>query len=296
MIAVVAVTSLAVAAVALAWLYFRRFELQRPPLGIFNGADVVLLFVMIVALPFLYLALPSWLVGIIFCGLALNLFYFALEPVLRPRWILWTVALGLVIADVVARVVVGGGSWPSIVVNDVELIVIAATAANMLAQCGMRTRHLGLIAAMLTVYDVLATSRTDLMGRLIVHLAALPYAPLSVWPDGGRFLGLGLGDVLMMALAPLVLRKAYGRRAGLLAAVLGIAVAAGLLAAVRTGVLARAIPVMTLLGPLVLVQIGAWRTHIGRERTTSEYFQAEPAPQRITRERLATAVPVLERR
>jgi hypothetical protein len=294
--AIVAVTGLASVAVAFAWLYFRRFEVQRPPLGVFNGADVVLLFVMIVALPFLYLALPSWLVGVVFCGLALNLFYFALEPVVRRRAMLWTAALSLIAADVVARVIVGGGSWSSVIVNDVELIVIGAVAANMLAQGGMRTRHLGLTAAMLALYDVLATSRTDLMGRLIAHLAALPYAPLIVWPDGDRFLGLGLGDVLMMALAPLVLRKAFGRRAGILAAAVGIAVAGGLLAAVTAGAFSRSIPVMTVLGPLVLVQIGVWRMHAGHERTTFEYLQAEPAPQRITRERLATAVPVLERR
>jgi hypothetical protein len=36
-------------------------------------------------------------------------------------------------------------------------------------------------------------------------------------------------------------------------------------------------PVMILLGPLIVLQFAYWRRRLGRERTTQQYLQAEPA-------------------
>src|SRR5690349_20326262 len=40
---------------------FRRVRMERPPVGTFNGRDIVILLGFIVTLPFLYGYLPIWL-------------------------------------------------------------------------------------------------------------------------------------------------------------------------------------------------------------------------------------------
>src|SRR5260370_41158986 len=45
-----------------ALLYFRRVRIERPPIGTFNGRDIVILVAFIAALPFLYGYLPLWLI------------------------------------------------------------------------------------------------------------------------------------------------------------------------------------------------------------------------------------------
>jgi hypothetical protein len=45
-----------------ALLYFRRVRMERPPIGTFNGRDVVVLLVFVSILPFLYGYLPLWLI------------------------------------------------------------------------------------------------------------------------------------------------------------------------------------------------------------------------------------------
>jgi hypothetical protein len=52
----------AVLAVLLAAAYFRRYEISRPPIGVFNGRDVYVVLVGITLVPYLYLALPLWTV------------------------------------------------------------------------------------------------------------------------------------------------------------------------------------------------------------------------------------------
>ena len=42
----------------LSWAYFRRYQLSRPPIGVFGLGDVVVMLAAIILIPFLYLALP----------------------------------------------------------------------------------------------------------------------------------------------------------------------------------------------------------------------------------------------
>jgi hypothetical protein len=74
------VTALVAAAPVAAWIYFRRFELLRPPIGVFDWHDVVFMLVAIVVVPIAYLALPRAVVGTILCLLALNIFWFGSSP------------------------------------------------------------------------------------------------------------------------------------------------------------------------------------------------------------------------
>src|ERR687887_1208700 len=107
------------------------------------------------------------------------------------------------------------------------------------------------------------------MGGLLRRRATLPFAPLIAWREGD-WLAVGLGDLLMVVLAPLVLRKAFGRTAGIVSAVTSVAAVAGMLAALRLGWFSRPIPAMVVLGPLLLLQYALWRVHLGPERRTSE--------------------------
>ena len=283
MIAYAVVTTLVGAATVAAWIYFRRFELMRPPIGVFDWHDVVFMLVAIVVVPVAYLALPRAVVGTVLCLLALNIFYFGLEPVLRLRPLIWLAAVGLVATDVVVSLTAHAGASWVLAVNDLELVVLAVCVTNMLVQSGMRARDLAFVVSGLAVYDVIATTFLGLMGDLLRRLATLPFAPLVAWRQGD-WLAVGLGDLLIVVLAPLVLRKAFGHTAGLVAAVTSVGAVAGMLAAVRLGWFSRPIPAMVVLGPLLLAQYAWWRLRLGGERRTWEYLELEAPVRRVTRE------------
>lgn len=282
MIAWAVVTALVAAATGGGWIYFRRFELLRPPIGVFDRHDVAFMLVAIVVVPVAYLALPRPVVGTILCLLALNIFWFGLEPVLRYRSLIWPAAAGLVAADLVVSVTASAGA--SAVVNDLGLVLLAAFVTNMLVQSGMRARDLAFLVSGLAIYDVVVTTYLGVMDDLLRRLATLPFAPLVAWREDGQWLALGLGDLLMVVLAPLVLRKAFGRTAGIVSAVTSVAAAAGMLAAVRLGWFSRPIPAMVVLGPLLLLQYAWWRLRLGGERRTWEYLELEAPVRRVTRE------------
>lgn|GEM_PF-1256126 len=311
MIAWIVVMAFVVAAPVAAWIYFRRFELLRPPIGVFDWHDVVFMLVAIVVVPIAYLALPRAVVGTILCLLALNIFWFGLEPILRFRSLIWPAAVGLVAADVVVNVTSPAGALWVVALNDVELVALAVFVTNMLVQSGMRARDLAFLVSGLAVYDVVVTTYLGVMGDLLRRLATLPFAPLVAWREGD-WLAVGLGDLLMVVLAPLVLRKAFGRTAGLVSAVTSVAAVAGMLAAIRLGWFSRPIPAMIVLGPLLLPQYAWWRLRLGRERRTSEYLELDAPAHRVTRDavdatrerpllrrgalRRGTTTPAMERR
>ena len=49
------------------WAYFRRYQVSRPPIGVFNGRDLVIMVPLLILVPLLYLILPLWLTA---CALA----------------------------------------------------------------------------------------------------------------------------------------------------------------------------------------------------------------------------------
>jgi hypothetical protein len=310
-IAWIVVMAFVVAAPVAAWIYFRRFELLRPPIGVFDWHDIVFMLVAIVVVPIAYLALPRAVVGTILCLLALNIFWFGLEPVLRYRSLIWPAAVGLVAADVVVNITSPAGALWVVALNDFELVALAVCVTNMLVQSGMRARELAFLVSGLAVYDVVVTTYLGVMGDLLRRLATLPFAPLVAWREGD-WLAVGLGDLLMVVLAPLVLRKAFGRTAGLVSAVTSVGAVAGMLAAIRLGWFSRPIPAMVVLGPLLLPQYAWWRLRLGRERRTSEYLELDAPARRVTRDavdatrelpllrrgalRRGTTTPAIERR
>ncbi len=278
MIALLVVLGLVAGAVALSSAYFRRYAMTRPPLGVFNLTDIAIMLASIVVVPFLYLALPHWLVLALLAVAALSTLYFLWEPPLRSPWRIWLIVLPLVGADIVLAQRFGMMSRPALAVNDVVLLGMVIGITNLWAQSGMKARDVVVLGVALIVYDFVATSVAGQMEQVIERLATLPFVPMFAWPIGshGDWIGIGLGDTLLAAVFPLVMRKAFGRPAGLVALVVGILALVSTTLVLFAGAVAAIFPLMVVLGPLMLLQYAYWRRRRGLERTTWQYLQAEP--------------------
>jgi hypothetical protein len=89
------VVSFEAAAVLVAWWYFRRIRIHRPPIGVMNLRDVALMIGAIVLVPYLYLALPAWFAAALL-GLGLfSVLQVTFEPIVPGRWTSWIAALVL---------------------------------------------------------------------------------------------------------------------------------------------------------------------------------------------------------
>jgi hypothetical protein len=118
------------------------------------------------------------------------------------------------------------------------------------------------------------------MNDLIDRLAGLPFAPQITWASGdNQWLGVGLGDLLLAAVFPIVMRKAFGRTAALLALLLGLVTLAAMLVLLDLRLVRVTLPAMVALGPLMVAQYLFWARRLGTERTTWQYQQAEPQHQ-----------------
>jgi hypothetical protein len=267
----------AAAAVLVAGVYFRRVRMARPPLGVVNRSDVLIMMAAIVLIPYVYLALPLWLVGVVLGVLTAGLLYVTLEPLAIPGWRAWLGVLALVASDLAAWLHIGPATRPFATVNNAVLTVAVIGVANVWAQSGMKARDAALLGGLLALYDAQFTWRLPVMNEVLARLAALPFAPQIIWPTGqGEVVGLGLGDLLMAAAFPLVMRKAFGQPAALVASGISLGVVAVLFWLADLGMLADAFPLMVVLGPLMVLQHLLWIRRSGTERTTWQYLQAEP--------------------
>ncbi len=271
--AYVVVLGHAAGAVLLGWLYFRRYAMTRPPLGVLNLWDVALMIGAIILVPYLYLILPLWAVlALLMLGTG-SILYFTGEPLLHARWALWLAVFLLLGADLALALWFGVTSTPAFAGNNLVLTVAVVGVTNLWAQSGLKARDAAILGGALTIYDFVATALLPLMTDLFTRLAGLPLAPVVAWRlgDEGIWLGIGLGDLLLATVFPLVMRKAFGRTAGLAALIVGLGVIAAMLA--LTGPVT--LPVMVVLGPLMVLQYLYWRRR-GPERPTWRYWQEEP--------------------
>ncbi|MEU5000695.1 hypothetical protein [Streptomyces sp. NPDC021622] len=264
-------------AAAGSWWYFRRQRIARPPFGVINLGDVTVAMAGLVLIPLLYMALPLAVVVFLLAFLTLGALQVALQPVLGRRS-LWVVCLGLIAADVALGLTVGVRSDAFLLTNDAIMVVVVIGVANLWAQSGMRAAHAAVFAAAFTVYDALATWKFSVMLHLFVKLTKLPLFPLVGWglDDVPTSFLIGLGDLLLVSLFPLVMRKAYGRTAGLCALFAGLATTALVLVLIAADTIGHTIPVMVFLGPVIVAQYLYWRLNRGVERPTRQYLRAEP--------------------
>src|SRR5689334_15973320 len=79
--------------------YLRRVRIDRPAIGVFNGRDVLVLFVLLSTIPLFYLQLPRWLLTGFLVITFVSSLSIGYRPVLSPTK-LWTgigILLGLTI-------------------------------------------------------------------------------------------------------------------------------------------------------------------------------------------------------
>jgi hypothetical protein len=277
MIGIVAIWALSAVAVGAAWWYFRACAITRPPLGTVNLGDITMTLGFVVVLPFLYLWLPGWLVVTMLAITALSVLSFVIEPLAASPVVRWGAVGGLVVAHLVAARAFGTGSGLFLLVNDAVMLGTVVGVSNLWAQGGLRARHLAIFAGAIAAYDLVATGMLPLTTDMLGRLAGFPFLPMVAWPTGGgEWAGIGLGDLLVAAVGPLVMRKAYGRGAGLATVALALGSIGGVLLVARWEALPETFPTMIVLGTLLAGQVW-WlsRRHNG-ERTFARYLAEEP--------------------
>ncbi len=170
-------------------------------------------------------------------------------------------------------------------INNLVQVVVTLGYTVLWAQSGMKARDAAILGAFLALYDYVFTNQLPLMVDLFNRLADLPYAPMLAWKAGanGVWLSIGLGDLLLAVVFPLVMRKAYGRHAGFIAEVISFVTLASILLLLYAGSIVKFFPLMVVLGPLMVIQFVYWRWKRGPERTTWQYRQAEPWSSAILR-------------
>jgi hypothetical protein len=261
---------------SLSWGYFQRYAMKRPPIGVFNLWDVAFMLAAIVVVPLLYLVLPTWMVAGLLGLAALSILYMTFEPVLRRRALIWLIALLVVGSEIWIFFQSGATSQSLLIYNDMIQVLLVVGAVNLWAQSGMKARDAAILGAALLTYDLLFTSILTVMTALFNRVGVLPFAPLVALGTGRSWVGLGLGDLLMAAVFPLLIYKGYGRTAGVVALLLTLVAFAFVLYLPAVGAVTAPVPVMVVLGPLMVGQYVVWRHWRGVERTLFQYWQQEP--------------------
>ncbi|WP_372347400.1 hypothetical protein [Streptomyces sp. KL116D] len=253
---------------------FRRFTLPRPAVGAFNGNDMVVMMAFVIALPFLYLAFPNWLLPPVLGLTLIGGLAVTWGPVIPSRALRWTLILGLIAADwLTARTAEDDPTHatPYWLVNSLMILLMAVGAANMNAQGGLRLRHVSRFALALAVYDLFFATVIPMTQRLFNAVQGYAFAPSAGIRVGDLGAVVGMGDLLVYALYTTVAYKAYGGR-GLRVSLSLVAVFGGLLPPLApllveaaTGSLPSLVPAQLFFGPaafagyLVLRRGGAER-------------------------------------
>jgi hypothetical protein len=249
-----------VGAMLLSWVYFDRYPIKRPPIGVFNLWDVGVMMGGILLIPYLYLALPRWAVAGLLGMASLGLTYLCFKPIWTRRGWLWLTVLALTGGEVALLTAFGANSPLFLTANNLLQTIIVVGIANLWAQGGMNARDAAMLGGALTVYDYIFTNLLPMMDNLFAQLKELPFAPLVAWSTGdGQWGVMGLGDLLLASLFPLVMRRSHGKPAGLMALSLTAATIAGVMLAFLIRPPQTSFPLMIVLGPLMVGQHLFWR-------------------------------------
>lgn len=274
MSSIIAVLAQLAAVMAAGMVYLRRARVDRPPVGVFNRNDVLLVAVVLVIVPVVYLRLPMVALAVVFVGLSIGMLYFAMAPLVRSRPAAG-IAIVLVGLDVVlAEVARDSHPWLFNAVNNVALAIMLVGMCNMWVQSGVRARHVAALGAGVAVYDVVATFGVPMMGDLVDRLSSLPLTPMLMWGEGDAAVGAGLGDLLLILLWTLVAEKAFSRRAGITAAALGLSCSFALFLAFWLDIVNQPLPAMVVLGPAMAIHYRLLARKTERERTMAEYLDS----------------------
>jgi hypothetical protein len=275
----VAVTGVVITSL-LALFYLRRYRLERPAIGVFNGRDIAFLLLVLAFLPTLYVALPHWaltsFLAVTFAA-SLSIGY---RPVVNATW-LW-LGIGLLLGANIwmARTMLGTVlGWQLYWVETSVIVVLGAIAvANLYVQGGMQLRHVARFAILLAIYDVIFTMVTPLTNELAEDFLGYPLDPSFGFRLNLYNATLGLGDLLIYSLFLCAAYKAYGWAAARVAFVVVIvfgAVLPAMAPLLINFIDARAdvvVPAQTFFGPAAFVAYLWMKRRFGKERTVREFF------------------------
>jgi hypothetical protein len=244
------------ATIALAVGYLLRVVMPRPPVGRFVWSDILVMIVVLVVMPFAYIHMPIGLVMAVFGLTMFVVVQVTLAPMLGGNIAALT-AVALCAADVGAAL--AGWKIVLLVVNDFVVIAVTVGVTNMWAQTGMTPGHVAGLAAALAVYDTLATGLSSMTLDFVGRVAGMPFAPMLAVQYGSSPALIGLGDCLMLTIWPLVAARTYGWAAARWAVAVNMAVLGAIFFGLVTHVLRGGVPVLTPLGPLIVIQCLLWR-------------------------------------
>ncbi len=255
--------------ITLSWVYFLEFRINRPALGVFNLYDIIAIMGFVIITPYLYMVVPLWFVaGLIFLS-SLALLYFTLENILPSRYMVWTVLLLLGGLDVAAQYIWGGDNDLYLAINNLILLLLVVGLTNLWVQGGIKARDVAVLGMALALYDFIATWQLGVTSEVFGRLWQLPLTPMLAWDRAsGQGLGIGLVDLLLFSLFPLVTLKAFSQLANLLANLITF----GAVAIISLLPIPGMFPTMIVLGPLMAAQYLFWVRRYGREKTTREWL------------------------
>lgn len=191
--------------------YFSRVRVSRPPVGTFNGRDIVIMMGFVLALPFVYLALPGpalpAVLALVFAG-GLTVGY---EPVLARAAARWAAILALLAADLTSWLLLGGASPVYWIANSCIVGLIVVSATNLNVQGGMRLANIARFVLLLAAYDLIFATVFPLTQELARAIQGYPFAPSAGLRVGELGAVIGMGDLLAYALYTTAAYKAYGR-------------------------------------------------------------------------------------
>ncbi|MEU3563293.1 hypothetical protein [Kitasatospora sp. NPDC006786] len=280
--AALAALSAAVAAeLALAAWYLARIRMPRPPVGVYTGGDIAVLCAGVVLAPLLYTALPGAAVSAVFGLVGCLAVQFTLAPLLaaaRLRAAPWSWAAALTATAATTLAALTGHPGAARAGSDLMIAAAVVGVANLWTQSGLRSVHTAALAAVLTAYDLTATTLTDTTARFFEQVQDRPFAPMLALTGGPAPVAVGLGDLLLLVLYPLVAAKAHGRTAAAVAALVGLLTTSAVSACFALNWLSTGFPLLTALGPLIVAQHLYWQRRSGGERTTAQWREGHPLP------------------
>lgn len=258
---------LTVVCIVSTWVYFRRFSMPRPPIGVYNLGDVFFTMVSIVLVPFVYIHAPLWLAFVLLIISSLSVLSSILEPVVKRPALIWLLILSLLGVTMGVGFASGTKTPLYLVLNNLHFILMIIGVTNLWSQSGLKSRDTAVLAGLLALYDLVFTSQLSVMSDMVVRLDTLPLAPMLAWGSGGDFAAIGFGDLMMASVFPLTMLKGYGKTAGLVA----VAASIGAILFVLVLPVHQIFPVMVILSPVIIVQYLYWNRRKGSERTLREY-------------------------
>ena len=211
------VLAFSAAAMLSGWWSFQHLRLAKPDFGVFSLGDVGVMLVTIAVVPPLYLAIPTPVVaGILLLAVASSL-HTLLNGILRSHRTVWSIISVALSADV-ASAWLGAHDPAFAAINNVLLVAFTGSVAALWVQSGLRARDAAVLMGGAALYDLIATGLLPVTDNLIGRLGEIPVAPVVRWGP----VSIGLGDLLILTLTPVVLRKAFGDTAGVIAMTTGI--------------------------------------------------------------------------